>query len=442
MAVSEFATAVAMLRTAVDALLDADASRPSGSELAALSAAIEVERSRLTAVDQVVIAELDERQLAGDFGRTSTADLLGELSRLSPAEAKARVRAAHDMGPRREFSGAPLAPLFARVADAQRDGLISAAHARVITGCIDTLPSHLAYELAGPVEQFLVEHALHLDPKRLAVAARRLLATVDPDGAAPRDEDQHRRRDYALSQRGDGSWTVGRSVTDDFAAVWGPIIDSMSAPQASEDGIGDDRTPGQRRHDAMVELGARLLRSGWLPDAGGTPVTVLVRVDNEQFETGEGVAVTESGATIGMPAVLRLVDGCELITTAHASNGAVLCLGRTQRLASRAQRRALAARDLGCCFPGCTRPASWCEAHHVIPWLAGGLTDLDNLCLLCRFHHREFERRGWLVRIVDGVPEWIPPPWLDPLQQPRRNTAHHVARFDWEAEPVSSARAP
>ena len=153
----------------------------------------------LTAVDQVVIAELDERQLAGDFGRTSTADLLGELSRLSPAEAKARVRAAHDMGPRREFSGAPLAPLFARVAEAQRDGLISAAHARVITGCIDALPSHLAYELAGPVEQFLVEHALHLDPKRLAVAARRLLATVDPDGAAPRDEDQYRRRDYALS---------------------------------------------------------------------------------------------------------------------------------------------------------------------------------------------------------------------------------------------------
>ena len=309
-----------MLRAAVDALLDADASRPSGSELAALAAEIEVERCRLTAVDQVVIAELDERQLAGDFGRTSTADLLGELSRLSPAEAKARVRAAHDMGPRREFSGAPLAPLFARVADAQRDGLISAAHARVITGCIDTLPSHLAYELAGPVEQFLVEQALHLDPKRLAVAARRLLATVDPDGAAPRDEDQYRRRDYALSQHGDGSWTVGRMGHRRLRGGVGSAS-STRCPRRkpSDDGIGDDRTPGQRRHDAMVELGARLLARRRLPDAGGTPVTVLVRVDNEQFETGEGVAITESGATIGMPALLRLVDGCELITTVHAS---------------------------------------------------------------------------------------------------------------------------
>lgn len=55
-----------MLRASVDALLAADASRPSGAELAALAAQIEVERSRLTALDHVMIAELDERQLAGD----------------------------------------------------------------------------------------------------------------------------------------------------------------------------------------------------------------------------------------------------------------------------------------------------------------------------------------------------------------------------------------
>lgn len=436
-----------MLRAAVDLLLEADVGEATGVELAGLVAEIEAQHRRLSAVDHVVVAQLEQCQLAGEFGRQSTADLLAELSRLAPGEAKARVRAAHDLGPRREFSGAPLPPLFARVAQAQREGVISAAHARVITGCVDALPAHLSYALEAPVEQFLVEQATHLDPKRLAATARRLLATVDPDGAAPRDEDQYRHRDYQLSQHRDGTWTVRGRVTDDWAATWAPQLDALSAPVPSEDGTGDDRTPGQRRHDAMLELGARLLRSGTLPDAGGTPVSVIVHLDSDQLDTQTGpaptgTAHTDRGDTIGMPALLRLADGCDLITTVHAANGALLCLARTRRTASVAQRRALAARDRGCSFPGCTRPASWCEAHHVIPWLAGGPTDLDNLCLLCKWHHREFERRGWQVRIINGIPEWIPPPWLDPFRKPRHNTAHHLARFDFEALPLTSDRSP
>jgi HNH endonuclease len=112
----------------------------------------------------------------------------------------------------------------------------------------------------------------------------------------------------------------------------------------------------------------------------------------------------------------------------------VLSYGQTRRLASCGQRLALAARDRGCSFPGCTRPPAWCEAHHVIPWYSGGPTDLANLCLLCAFHHREFEKRGWVVRMRDGTPEWTPPPWLDPAQEPRRNTAHHITHFDFELD--------
>ena len=59
-----------------------------------------------------------------------------------------------------------------------------------------------------------------------------------------------------------------------------------------------------------------------------------------------------------------------------------------------------------------------------MPWIDGGPTDLDNLTLVCGFHHREFAKRGWACRITDGVPHWIPPAWLDPQQTPRRNTAH------------------
>jgi hypothetical protein len=134
-----------------------------------------------------------------------------------------------------------------------------------------------------------------------------------------------------------------------------------------------------------------------------------------------------------MTTLLRLASGCALVATVLDAHGAVLCQGLSRRLANRAQRRALAARDRGCAFPGCTRPPAWTEAHHVIPWMDGGPTDLDNMCLLCGFHHREFERRGWAVRMSDGVPEWLPPAWLDPERKPRRNTANHVSDIDFIA---------
>ncbi len=60
------------------------------------------------------------------------------------------------------------------------------------------------------------------------------------------------------------------------------------------------------------------------------------------------------------------------------------------------------------------------------PWIHGGTTDVNNLTLVCGFHHREHAKRGWACRMLDGRPEWIPPRWIDPQQTPRRNTAHHL----------------
>jgi hypothetical protein len=73
--------------------------------------------------------------------------------------------------------------------------------------------------------------------------------------------------------------------------------------------------------------------------------------------------------------------------------------------------------------------------HHIRSWVnpAGppGPTDLDNLCLLCRYHHRHFAQAGWTVHIRDGLPEWTPPAWLDPTGTPRRNTTHHRPDLDF-----------
>jgi hypothetical protein len=85
-------------------------------------------------------------------------------------------------------------------------------------------------------------------------------------------------------------------------------------------------------------------------------------------------------------------------------------VGRASRVVQAAQRTALAVRDGGCVFPDCTRPLAWCEAHHLRHWLHGGPTDLANLGLLCRTHHRAVHEGGWrLARGPDGRLTAIPP---------------------------------
>jgi Domain of unknown function (DUF222)/HNH endonuclease len=85
-------------------------------------------------------------------------------------------------------------------------------------------------------------------------------------------------------------------------------------------------------------------------------------------------------------------------------------VGRTSRVVTPAQRAALLVRDGGCAIPGCQRPPAWCEAHHLRHWLHGGPTDLANLALVCRAHHRAVHEGGWqLVRQADGRLTATPP---------------------------------
>jgi hypothetical protein len=114
-------------------------------------------------------------------------------------------------------------------------------------------------------------------------------------------------------------------------------------------------------------------------------------------------------------------------------SGAALSLGRSVRLATTAQRKALTARDRGCVIPNCGAPAAWTEAHHVTYWSQGGCTDVEDMCLLCPRHHTEVHLGIWVIQIRDGVP-WVQlPGWVDPQRRWLRNTYNqdsaHVRRI-------------
>ncbi|MBA3251498.1 MAG: HNH endonuclease [Geodermatophilaceae bacterium] len=82
-------------------------------------------------------------------------------------------------------------------------------------------------------------------------------------------------------------------------------------------------------------------------------------------------------------------------------------------------------RDKGCAFPGCDRPYEWCDGHHILGHARGGGTALGNGVLLCGVHHHVVHNDGWEIVIADdGVPEFIPPPTVDPSRTPRRNHRH------------------
>ena len=119
----------------------------------------------------------------------------------------------------------------------------------------------------------------------------------------------------------------------------------------------------------------------------------------------------EGFGPIPLATAFRLACDCSVTRVLMRGESEVLDLGRSTRLASAAQHKALAIRDRGCVFPGCDRPPAWCNAHHLVWWEHGGLTDEQNLCLLCRRHHTLCHEGGWGIRRRDdGTYEVTEPP--------------------------------
>ncbi len=389
--------------------------------------ALETVRRRLGAAEVHVVAELDHRAIGSRVGARSTVGLLAGRLRLSPFEAKCRVLASQALGPRRSLAGELLAPLVPGLAAAQRAGEVSSEHIRLTLAALDRVPPTLGAAAAGEAARILTEVARHGSPREVSLAGERLLDTLDPDGLEPRAEELDRRRSLTMSPARDGSWRLHGELTPTCGALLHAFLDSRAAPRPSDESGPDARTHAQRMHDAL-ELGAGVLARHRGPQDSGPPATVIITMTSAQLgrhsELGSpspGLAATGAGQHLGMPAALSLADEAVIAAVFRDATGAVLDLHRTRRLATLNQTLALIARDRGCSFPGCDAPATWTQRHHVVPWHQGGTTNLANLTLVCHYHHREFPRRGWACHMVEGLPAWVPPAWIDPARVPRYN---------------------
>jgi hypothetical protein len=288
-------------------------------------------------------------------------------------------------------------------------------------------------------EVLLTGFAASFGPKELGQLADKTIDAINPDGTLAKDKLNSDRRHFTMRPTRDGAYvgefrftgSLGAKLTAVLSPLAKPRIDTATAVDGSRSIFDEDqRSHPQRMHDAIEEVCDRILRSDTLPDSGGTPATVIITITVEDLLDRCGYGVTSDGTLIPTEQVLKLANQADILPTVMSITGNVLDQGRSRRVATANQTLALIARDRGCGFPGCTHPPEWCERHDITEWVNGGETKLDNLTLLCRYHHHNFATKGWTCQLnPDGLPEWRPPRWLDPQQKPILNTRIQLAHL-------------
>ncbi len=175
--------------------------------------------------------------------------------------------------------------------------------------------------------------------------------------------------------------------------VGGAVVRAALEPLAQPSGDHDDRNRDQRFADAMVELAG-----------GGKPAEIQVTASIATLKglAGAPAGEMEFSVPLSSSTVQRMACDCSVTRVLLDQESVVVDMGRSKRVIANALRNALKIRDGHCQWPGCERPASWCDGHHVVHWIDGGATDLSNLVLLCRRHHRMVHEGGWqLIRTED-----------------------------------------
>ncbi|SKA94145.1 HNH endonuclease [Agreia bicolorata] len=398
--------------------------------------------------------ELDTSGLAYRHGFASAKKLIATTANVSERTAGSRMALGRQLRSSLSITGLPVSSNFPAVESALHDGRIGVDAAAIICRTLsEVLPRTRWSEAVDEAERHLVhaatatigdaETVLRYTVDELGRLATRIREHLDPDGAEPRDAVKQALRGFSHPKVGADGMARGKYALPPLQlGVFLTAVDSILSPRTadpegssptSDESRSDEDTPGyappdlrtseQKLLDAVMTLIEMAAASPTASRLNGAAPTVNVHVSLNDLAAGRGVGwIDGSSEPVPVSTVNMLQCDADTIVTLFGSDGQVLNHSKTQRLATRAQRRALAARDGGCVIPGCTVPPSRCQAHHVIPWVsvtfAAGRTDIDNLALLCPFHHATIHTSAWTLEMIRGKPHVRPPDWHDPKRTP------------------------
>ncbi|GGM88284.1 hypothetical protein GCM10009721_11630 [Terrabacter tumescens] len=407
---------------ALDALVGYALDRHASADLTAAAELIARQRRNHEVMLVTVVSELVARGVEAPDGLSRADWLRSHDASLTAGQAKSLVAV-----------GTALAdPRWSRLRLLVTTQQVAVANAAQIVD-FDTRTSPVADvdDLRTAIDD-LTDQARQLRPEELSRLVRHHTEQVRP----PRDEDalDRGRRDARglWFTQPNATGMVGlRGVLDpEGAAILKSAIDPLSIPRPEKDDRGrtiapDERTPARRRMDALLEMVQRGVASAaGVATTDKAKIVVLIELDDlladvngdipEAFRrkrsagkgSGNGSCTTLTGDVLSPAVVRRMACDAEIIPMVLGSDGEPLDVGRRRRLFTRGQRLALGARDKGCSWTGCTVPAGWCDAHHVVHWRHGGRTSLLNAALLCPKHHTEVHDRELTATVTPLGVTW------------------------------------
>ena len=407
-------------------------------ELGQLLTTLATLESQTEALRLKVLAEAERRQVAADQAATGTDAWAAALT-----------------GTTREVNagGLHLAELlktkYHHTREAYAAGQLRADQVRVIVRAAEQAPLDTTVEQLAAAEEVLVNKATGIgtrsgrpmNAKRLRQAARRMLDIVDRDLADKheaimlgRESRRAKHETYlALHDNGDGTYTGKFTIPELHGSLLRTAIETLSAPRrlnktrTSPDGESvsgyDESAPTGPDHglsgweihgNALCELIEHLPTDGW---NGANALTLLVTMTAEDLthdltQAGKldptywpdwhgpdetGTAKLDTGTRTAAGDLRRLACEAGLVPAVLNSQSVPLDLGRTRRLHSHHQRKALALVHDTCAIGTCERPFAWSEIHHLIPWSHHGDTDLEAIPLCSWHHHRAHDPRWHLT---------------------------------------------
>ena len=358
-----------------------------GEKIAELSAHIDAATYRLL----VLIADFDERN-GWNTGFRCCAHWLNWRTGLAMGAARERVRVA------RALRALP------RLSEGLQSGELSYSKVRALTR---VATAENEEELLSFAKTGTADHV-----EKLVRLWRRADRNED------NREEQRRRsaRSLSLFADEDGMFVIRGRLEPEVGAALQQALDAARDALYREDTGGEDSeetTASQRNADALGLLAESSLRNA--PERH----QVVVHVDAAalEAESNQGQAALEAGVRVSAETSRRLACDASRVEMRHRRDGSVLDVGRRTRTVPPALRRALEHRDRGCRFPGCD--SRFCDAHHIEHWADGGETKLENLILLCRWHHRAMHEEGFQLRLgPDGEPHFRRPDHRSILNAP------------------------